>query len=343
MNSPVVSIIIPVYNGADYLRDSINSALGQSYKNIEILVINDGSNDSGATESVALSYGSKIKYFSKKNGGVASALNLGIKKMSGNLFSWLSHDDIYLPNKIERQVSEFIKNHNENCLIYSDYFFFDKNRRPLQTVKLKQHGIGQVEFDLLCEQSLHGCSLLIPKAAFELIGDFNENLLCTQDYDLWLRMAREFHFVHVPEILVGARTHATQHSRSLQHEQEILAFYTKKLSQLDTSQLVKAFPIKDLPQALVRLSKNLAARGFLTQAVERVRTLASETLGAEDLKNFEFELNTKKNYPIALKALRNLTPFPVRTTLRRLNMSVKDPVNYNQLLLRTKQSTATKP
>ena len=75
---PKVSIIIPVYNGANYLRDAINSALNQTYKNIEIIVVNDGSNDNGRTDEIALSYGNKIKYIKKKNGGVASALNVGI-------------------------------------------------------------------------------------------------------------------------------------------------------------------------------------------------------------------------------------------------------------------------
>ena len=78
---PLVSIIIPVYNGANYMREAIDSALAQTYRNIEIIVVNDGSNDNGETERIALSYGDKIKYFHKENGGVSSALNLGIQNM----------------------------------------------------------------------------------------------------------------------------------------------------------------------------------------------------------------------------------------------------------------------
>ena len=87
-----VSIIIPVFNGANYLREAIDSALKQTYENIEVLVINDGSDDNGKTEAIARSYGDKLRYFHKENGGVASALNLGIKEMAGEYFSWLSHD-----------------------------------------------------------------------------------------------------------------------------------------------------------------------------------------------------------------------------------------------------------
>ena len=91
---PKVSIIIPVYNGANYVSEAIDSALAQTYKNIEIIVVNDGSSDDGATEKIAKSYGDRIRYFAKENGGVSSALNFGIRQMTGEWFSWLSHDDL---------------------------------------------------------------------------------------------------------------------------------------------------------------------------------------------------------------------------------------------------------
>ena len=101
---PKVSIIIPVYNGENFLEQAINSALHQTYDNIEVIVINDGSNDKGKTEAIAKKYNDKIKYFYKENGGVASALNMALEKMSGDYFSWLSHDDLYYDDKIEKQI-----------------------------------------------------------------------------------------------------------------------------------------------------------------------------------------------------------------------------------------------
>ena len=102
--NPLVSIVIPVYNGANFMREAIDSALNQTYKNIEIIVVNDGSTDDGETEKIALSYGDKIRYFKKENGGCASALNFGISKMQGEWFSWLSHDDVYYPEKIQSAI-----------------------------------------------------------------------------------------------------------------------------------------------------------------------------------------------------------------------------------------------
>ena len=99
VNQPLVSIVIPVFNGEDFLDEAIKSAINQTYRNIEILVINDGSTD--GTEKIANKYEKQIRYFYKENGGVASALNLAIKEMKGEYFSWLSHDDYYDPSKIE--------------------------------------------------------------------------------------------------------------------------------------------------------------------------------------------------------------------------------------------------
>ena len=98
--NPKVSIVIPVYNGSNYLREAIDSTLAQTYRNIEVIVVNDGSDDEGKTKTIARMYGDKIRYFSKVNGGVSSALNVGIKEMTGEYFSWLSHDDIYMPEKV---------------------------------------------------------------------------------------------------------------------------------------------------------------------------------------------------------------------------------------------------
>ena len=103
-SNPKVSIIIPVYKGKDFMREAIDSALAQTYKNIEIIVVNDGSDDNGVTKKIAESYGNKIRYFEKENGGVSTALNLAIDNMTGDYFSWLSHDDRYYPNKIESQI-----------------------------------------------------------------------------------------------------------------------------------------------------------------------------------------------------------------------------------------------
>jgi len=85
-NLPLVSIIIPVYNGSNYLRNAIESALAQTYENFEVIVINDGSKDSGRSAAIAKEFAGRIRYFEKPNGGVASALNLGSRKCEDPTF-----------------------------------------------------------------------------------------------------------------------------------------------------------------------------------------------------------------------------------------------------------------
>lgn len=214
---PKVSIIIPVYNGSNFLKDAIDSALNQTYHNIEVIVINDGSNDGGATRQIAESYNKKIVYFEKENGGVASALNLGIEKMTGDYFSWLSHDDIYLPNKILREVEALSSLVNKKTIIGCnvDIVNFEKvliqhNHIPDEA---KRSVTGYLAFDQ--KIGLNGCSLLIHKSLFQKFGNFNSELRVTQDYDMWYRLAKNVNFKFIDDALVLSRQHEEQGSKTL--------------------------------------------------------------------------------------------------------------------------------
>lgn len=213
---PKVSIVIPVYNGANYMRDAINSALNQTYQNIEVVVINDGSRDNGETERIALSYGDKIRYFRKENGGVASALNLGIKKMEGQYFSWLSHDDMYKPDKISTEVNELRQSGDFRTLIFGGYQVVDSSGGYLYDVNpLALHTLKQMNTPLfaLFRGCVHGCALLIHKSHFERVGLFDVSLPTTQDYDLWFRMMKGQKLRFYSGLNVLSRTHPEQGSK----------------------------------------------------------------------------------------------------------------------------------
>ena len=120
MNSNKVSVIIPVYNGSNFLESAIESVINQTYNNIEIIVVNDGSNDNGKTKKIAEKYLGKIRYFEKPNGGVATALNLGLRLMTGDFFAWLSHDDFYHPDKIQKSV-DAINKETSRRIVITDY------------------------------------------------------------------------------------------------------------------------------------------------------------------------------------------------------------------------------
>lgn len=240
---PKVSIVIPVYNGANYLREAIEAALSQTYKNLEILIVNDGSSDEGATKDIALSYGEKITYFEKENGGVSSAINLGIKKMTGDYFSWLSHDDLYLPEKIEMQINllNTLKN-KENVIIYSDFankFEFNKRVVP---VNLKNTDPSAFRYRIAVGNDLHGCTLLIPRSAFDDFGLFNEKLRAVQDYEMWFRLSSRYSFIHIPKVLVIGRVHDQQVGIRLKGLAltENLAFRKKCMLELSRNDVIQA-------------------------------------------------------------------------------------------------------
>lgn len=212
---PKVSIIIPVYNGTNFLRESIESALAQTYDNLEVIVVNDGSTDNGATENIALSYGKKIDYYTKKNGGVASALNFGIEKMKGDFFSWLSHDDLYEPTKIQDEVECLLSqaNPNQTIIACNSVALFNNGVKKKDRINKK---IFDNYFDLFLATSartgLNGCTLLIPRTSLIESGGFKNDLPVTQDYDLWFRLKDNNRFILLEKHLVIYRHHELQDS-----------------------------------------------------------------------------------------------------------------------------------
>lgn len=191
--NPKVSIIIPVYNGANYLAEAIDSALAQTYKNIEIIVVNDGSNDDGATEKIARSYGERIRYFSKENGGVSSALNYGINQMSGEWFSWLSHDDLYSPYKVEHSIKALNQSNVqevEKIVVYTDGILVRSNGSKIKNFKRyfdkeRIYSGEEAAYAISCKGVLCGCCLLIHKTALDNVGLFDETLRYSQDGLMW--------------------------------------------------------------------------------------------------------------------------------------------------------------
>lgn len=224
---PLVSIVIPVYNGSNFLREAIDSALCQTYKNIEIIVVNDGSNDNGETEKIALSYGEKIRYIHKENGGVSSALNVGIRSMRGEYFSWLSHDDLYMPYKVEKQVLALNEYDRDDVVVYSPIQQINAKGECIKKGRVsKRLKVGFNEWHavlncMLRHGSFNGCSMLIPKKAFEISGFFNEELRYCQDALMWMKIfLNKFDFIYAPEVCVSNRIHGkqlTQTGRSLFH------------------------------------------------------------------------------------------------------------------------------
>lgn len=220
---PKVSIIIPVYNGTNYLREAIDSVLSQTYTNCEVIVVDDGSTDE--TWRMIQSYGSNLLSFRKENGGVASALNYGIRKATGQYIAWLSHDDLFLPNKLERQV-DFLKQFPNFKACYTDYYNIDENGAILEEVETLWYPREEAIRMLFRIPYINGSTMLIERLCFDKGGLFSEKLRYTQDTEMWLRILRHFEIGRVPEKLGKWRYHPSQDSRNLKnHKAEAQLMY----------------------------------------------------------------------------------------------------------------------
>ncbi len=231
---PLVSIVIPVYNGSNYMAEAIDSALSQTYDNIEVIVVNDGSKDEGKSDEIARSYGDKIRYFPKENGGSSSALNEGIKNMQGQWFSWLSHDDLYYKDKVKNQV-EYLNNLIDSGIAEEDlckHILFTAcdfingegkliKKSKYESEKALSDKISALKGNeyLICEPTkynFYGCGCLINKKAFDEVGSFDEKLRLINDLDMWYRLyAGGFRLHYMPEALTIGRIHKGQISRSI--------------------------------------------------------------------------------------------------------------------------------
>lgn len=272
---PRVSIVIPVYNGVNYARHAIDSALAQDYANTEVIVVNDGSRDDGATDALARSYGDRILYVNKPNGGVASALNAGIRAMTGDVFCWLSHDDTHLPHKTSRQVELWQAAGCPEEVLFSDYRLIDSKGEMITEVRLDHAMLEAKPLYALLRGSIHGCSVFVPRQMFDAVGLFNEALPTTQDYDLWHRMIRRYRFRHIPEVLIESRWHDEQGSKKIDHVAEATAMWTRIIEELSHEQMreMEASPLL----FLTRMSEFMKANG-LAAAAERFLAMAEESL-----------------------------------------------------------------
>ena len=281
IGTPLVSIIIPVYNGSNYVDEAIESALAQTYPNIEIIVVNDGSNDDGQTEKIALSYGNKIKYICKPNGGVSSALNLGISQMAGEYFSWLSHDDKYTPTKIETQVNLLQKYRDKRVIALCASQFINKNSQIMKQGNNERFASEYIEWDqalidLFEHGTYNGCAFLIPKTFFYECGMFDEQLRFAQDTLMWARLLISgCSIVYDKTTGIHSRVHESQQTHKSRH---LLEHDSKKIAEYIVPLLVE----KNQRRAIYLFAKRNAKLN--NSAAVQVCKTVGELTGSEKAK-----------------------------------------------------------
>ena len=285
----LVSIIIPVYNGANFIQEAIESALAQTYENIEVLVVDDGSKDN--TSEICDSYKGKIRYFYKQNGGVASAVNYGIQRACGDYISWLSHDDTYHPDKIKSQIDALIKSNSPTAIVHGNFNVVNEIYHTTTLVENdRTYGLERMENSVmpLLLVAFHGCVPLIHKSHFDRVGMFDESLPLTQDYDFFFRAMRGQKTVFVRKALVNVRIHAESGRNTAQKFERACAEqymeFAKKLSYSEVKQLFGEPSI-----FYYRTAAMIAARGFGDAAVDFLKNTDYANSSPYDFEKFLFE------------------------------------------------------
>ena len=238
---PLVSVIIPVYNGSNYLKYAIESSLSQTYERVEVIVINDGSNDDGRTREVAKLFGRDIRYFEKLNGGVSTALNMGIDNMKGDYFCWLSHDDMFSEEKIEIQI-DLSRTLKKTHVIYSNYNFIDeRNNIICQKSEINKNIVKKsILIQLLTSFQINAVTTLIPKEIIKVVELFNPKYRLVQDYDYWFRIGQRYKYFYVDLKLASRRIHNKMASKTYKIDTEAddlyygIAKYVCKLGIFET-------------------------------------------------------------------------------------------------------------
>ncbi|MHC4070781.1 MAG: glycosyltransferase family 2 protein [Planctomycetota bacterium] len=198
---PLVSIVIPAYNLSRYLAEAIQSVLNQDYHNIELIVLDDGSTDD--TQRVLEKYNGQFYWESQQNMGQANTLNKGWRMSKGEILSYLSADDVLLPNAVSSSVNCFL-NDPDAVLTYCDFNLIDPDSSIIRRVRTPKFDYREMLAKMICPP---GPGAFFRRAAFESAGPWDSSIKQLIDYEYWLRLGLQGCFLRIPEVLAGYRVH----------------------------------------------------------------------------------------------------------------------------------------
>lgn len=206
---PLVSVVIPAYNAALYLNEAVESLFAQTYKNLQIIIVNDGSKDDTAKIADALAQRDKrVEVIHKANGGVSAARNDAFKAARGKYICFLDADDVYLPKKVEKQVA-FLEAHPETVLVHCNFYVGDETFQKLEPIHR-----GKLPAPL--EQIFVYCNWFPPltpmlrASLVQKVGFFDTSLAVGEDWEYWIRCLEHGKFAHLDEFLAKYRRHGKQ-------------------------------------------------------------------------------------------------------------------------------------
>ena len=203
MSVPLVSIVIPVYNQASYLAQTIESVLAQDHPNVECIVVDDGSTDDSAT--VAARYGGRLLLMRQANGGQALAINAGFRRSRGDYVGYLSSDDTIDPTLVSRAMVFFADQPQQSMVVFPKYRTIDPNNALMNAECPSFDGVKQMVEQFRCNI---GPGALFSRETMRTLNGWNPDYRQIPDYEFWLRAARIASFHQLSAVLSSFRVHA---------------------------------------------------------------------------------------------------------------------------------------
>lgn len=212
MQKDLVSIIVPVYNREQYVAQTLDSILQQTYPNIEIIAVNDGSTDGSLAilQQYQFDNPDKIVLIDQKNQGQVVSRNNAILHSHGEFIAFLDSDDLWTPDKLEKQIPLFQGN---VALVYSGIHEINEDGEIINTVLCEKEIKGDIHSQLLIKNRMTGGSVVILRDAIDKVGLFDTDFPAAENWDLWIRVCRHYHANYINEPLVLYRKHAGNMSR----------------------------------------------------------------------------------------------------------------------------------
>jgi alpha-1,3-rhamnosyltransferase len=234
-SQPLVTIIVPCYNHENYVADTIHSVVHQTYQNIEIIVIDDGSCDGSPALLEALSKQYGFYYEHQENIGLSATLNKGIKLAKGEYVTCIASDDISAPNKVEILMDAFKTLGKDYAAVFGNAQFIDDNGNiiglprngVLYSDLIAYYTVGRPDIDLkespgnyrslLKGNYIPALAVMIRKKALFDIGMYEENL-SLEDWNMWLKLSKHYNLKYVPQIVAYYRTHDKNSTKTLSYK-----------------------------------------------------------------------------------------------------------------------------
>ena len=229
-----VSVIMPSYNVEKYISEALDSALAQTYKELEIIVVDDGSTD--GTARIAKEYVEKdprIKYVRRENGGCAAARNTGIRNSSGKYIAILDADDLWMDEKVRRQA-EYLDNDEGVCLVFCNGFIIGRDEPLYGAENRPSPGSARYFERLVTKFKIWPTSIMFRRELLDRVGYFDESFVnIIEDVDFVTRSAYECSFGYIDERLYGRRVHADSVTTGIKADRSVYTYkYYEKCRRL---------------------------------------------------------------------------------------------------------------